>query len=273
MAGSNVVYLKTGGKTSVNVESEGRVIIRPKIVKQVSPPVEGAISPGQRAEFKAMIDEWVNVSGLAGKPINYGGAYKRLFSQAKSIGKAGAGRLDDYPMCDFERGVEFIRSEIGKLRNTNRFRDVDPDAARNAMLGEIHLKVKALGIADSKYRDYLQAEYGVSSSKLLEIGQLQRFRDYIRGGGVCKLPAPKEKTAQELREESLSALMVERGGKVFISMDDAHAQLAKRDPALFAGIGFETFQVFWKQQAKKKICVLKRGRKPSSLESPVAQKE
>lgn len=267
MAKSNVVNLKTGGDTSVNVAATGRVTVRPKIVKQVSPPAEGSISPGQWAEMSAAIKEWGAVAELAGRPLNWRSAYPRVYAQAKSVGKKGVTRWQDFPACDFERGMKFIRSEVGKLRKTNRFIENDPEAFRKAMLAKIHQKKKEMGIPESRYREYLLAMYGVNSSGLLDIGQLQVFSDYLQNGGLCILPKPKEKSVFELREDSLRALMQERKGAGFGSIDEAHAQLIGRDPALFSGAATETFQLFWKKQ---KVTKLKRGRKASSLESPTA---
>lgn len=80
--GSNVINLRTGGRTSVNVEAEGAVVVKPRIVKQVTHPPAGSISSGQLAEVNAKIDEWVNVSGIVGGSVNHGGAKKRFLRQA-----------------------------------------------------------------------------------------------------------------------------------------------------------------------------------------------
>lgn len=265
MKESNTVYLKTGNNTSVNVEADGKVIFRPKIIKQVSPPAEGAITPGQWAEMKAEIKEWGAVAELAGRPLDWRTVYPRVYAQAKSAGKKGVTRWQDFPDCDFERAMKFIRQETGKLRKTNRFVENDPEAFRKAMLGKIHKKIKERGIPDSQYREYLMAEYGVNSSGMLDIGQLQVFSEYIQNGGRCILPKPKEKTVFELREASLRSLMQERNGADFGSINEAQAELIGRDPALFSDLGLDSFQLFWKKQ---KVTKLKRGRKASSLEAP-----
>ena len=161
--------------------------------------------------------------------------------------------------------MKFLRSEVGKIRNTNKFIENDPEGARKAMLADIHKKVKEKGIPDSQYREYLLAEYGVNSAGLLDMGQLQCFRDYVRSGGRFLIPKPKEKSVFERRVESLEALMQERCGVTFKDTNEAHAQLIKRDNGLFADLSSDTFALFWKKQ---KVIKLKRGRRQSSEESP-----
>lgn len=262
----SVVNLRTGGNTSVNVKAEGSVTVRPKIVKTFTLPVEGAITPGQRAAFKEKVNEWVSASGLVGGDVNYPRAYKQLNRQAKSAGKYGVDRLDNYPACDFERGMLFLRKEIGKIRNTNKFIENDPEAARNNMLKEIHVNLKENKIPDSQYREYLMAEYGVNSAKLLDIGQLQCLRDYSRKGRFL-IPKPKEKSVNERRTESLKRLMEARNGVRFSSIDEAQAELCKHDYGLFSDLGMDAFVTFWKGQ---KVTKIPRGRKKTSKEAPKA---
>ncbi len=263
----SIVYLKTGNNASVNVAAEGKVVVKVNRPRKVSPPAEGAITPGQWAEMKAAVKEWGAVAELAGCPLDWRSVYPMVYAQAKSAGREGVTCWRDFPACDFERAMKFIRQKIGKLRKTNRFIENDPEAFRKAMLAKIHKKVKERAIPESRYREYLLAQYGVNSSGMLDIGQLQVFSEYIQNGGMCILSKPKEKTVFELREESLRLLMQERGGVVFGGVNEAQVELVNRDPGLFSGLGLDAFQIFWKTQ---KVTKLKRGRKSSSLEAPAA---
>lgn len=259
------VNLKAEGSARVNVESGGGVIIRPKIIKQVVPPAAGSISAGQWAEMKEKVNEWVNAAQLVGRPLEHKAACSKVYKQAKSAGAKGVARWADFPACDFEEAMKFLRSEIGRVRRTNAFMEKDPEAARKNMLAEIHKKKAERSIADAQYREYLVASYGVDSAKHLDMGQLQVLRDYVRSGGRFMLPKPKEKSLQELREQALESLMRERLGVCFNGINEAHAELLVREPTLF-GIGFDAFNSFWKKQ---KITGVKRGRKSSALESPI----
>ena len=68
--GKDIIKLNTGGDTSVHVKAEGNVIVRPRVVKKLTPPPEGAISVGQRAIFKDEVNKWVSASKLVGRSID-----------------------------------------------------------------------------------------------------------------------------------------------------------------------------------------------------------
>ena len=259
-----VVNVTAAGHASIKVTSAERVVIKvqeKKIKQQVDYEV---ISQGQRSELHKLVMDWVNTAGLAGRPITPARANYALNLQAKSAGEYGVTKRDYYPACDFERGKKFLVDNIRILRNTRNFEEKDPDAAFNRALAEIHLKLKQKGIEDGQYREYLIAEFGVSSSKELDLGQLIRLRDYLRHGGRCLLPKPKAKLVFDSRCEALQRLMVLRGGESFASLDAAWQALRLRDFSLF-DMSSETFIDFWKKQ---KIIKLKRGRKVSAKESP-----
>jgi hypothetical protein len=259
-----VVNVNAAGHTSVKVTSAERVVVKVKNEKIKQQVDYDVISQGQRAEMHKLVMEWVHTAALAGRPILPQAANAALNRQAKSVGKCGVTSRDYYPACDFERGKKFLVDRIRELRNTRNFEEKDPDGAFNRALAEIHVKLKQKGITEDQYREYLAAEFGVSSAKELDLGQLLKLRDYLRSGGRCLLPKPKEKSIFELRCEALKRLMALRGGETFTSVDEAWKALRLNDFTLF-NVSSETFTSFWKKQ---KIVKLKRGRKVSAKELP-----
>ena len=260
-----VVNVTAAGYASVKVTSAETVVVKVQ-KKQIKQQVDyEVISQGQRAELHKLVADWINTAGLAGRPITPASANKALNLQAKSMCKYGVTSRDYYPACDFERGKKFLLDNIRILRNTRNFEEKDPDAAFNRALAEIHIKLKQKSIKDEQYREYLIAEFGVSSSKELDLGQLIRLRDYLRNGGRCLLPKKKADPVFDSRCEAVRRLMVLRGGVPPVSLDEAWRALVLQDPNLFGHLASDSFIDFWKKQ---QIVKLRRGRKASAKESP-----
>lgn len=88
------------------------------------------------------------------------------------------------------------------------------DKTRKALLAKIHIAIKQLDIDDEDYRDIVQAQFGVRSSKSLSYKNLEKlvryfvsrgFKPVVRGEGVrreahTQVDALKEKAQGKLEQ-------------------------------------------------------------------------
>jgi hypothetical protein len=249
------VNIQAKGSARVHVESEGGVLVRPKIVKKVEPRAEGAVSPNQLAQIKEKVEEWVSVSVLVGKAVTWGRAYSWVKRQAVSV--SGVVELRNFPLADFDGVMKKLQSKIGELKRTNKYLENDPEAAFKSMTKAIKVKQRERGIADQQYRDYLISVYGVDSSTKLQLSQLKILYEYVLSGGRFLIPKEQEKSILDRRIESLARLMEARKGEIFTSRTEAFNELKRHEYGLFGDLTDASFDKFWKVQQVTKV---KRGR-------------
>lgn len=257
-------------KTVVNIESDQPPIIKAKSVKKVAPAEEGSIGSGQWAEMKDLVELWVTTSKKTGKPVSWGSAYKQVYRQATSRGKKGVTRWNDYPVCDYIKGMKFIQQKITILKNEKSYRDNDPETWVKDRKIAIKSRLRQLKISSDTEHEYLLAVYGYNSISKLSPSALDKFYRYVFGSKpLFLIPKPKEKSTQQLREIELDRVikLMSLDGYEALPMgkNDVWQLLKANSPTLFGDLGSDSFNKFW---TKQKLYSCRRGKPSRAKEHP-----
>ncbi len=265
--------VNTKGDFSVSTNAETVKIINKR--PRVKPlPVEGALTEGHKAEFAALIKQWVDLA----KPKFprkteqqlFSGIRARLNKKATSAGRFGVTSVHAYPECDFEKGKKFLKQEIAILYGSATVRKQAPNFI-NACMGAIHKRCKELGVSDETRKAYQLARFGKDSLANFNQMELEEMLQYVKqpnpSFGVERVKAPD---TQQNREKALAMLLGSLRVKhawfaipepLPFDKVEIRQMLEDQDIRLFEVLSESQFNRFWSTQ---KLCKLKRGNKPRS---------
>lgn len=164
--GTNII----GNQGDINIQLLAPPSARPRVVVQPGPQ---HISEEQKAQLKALCDEWVKLhAALKKRPLTYGAAWSRI---NKAAGTSSYSLMLKERFAD---AVALIKREMATLRNMRSAPSKD-DSWRAKRVSAIKARCKnQLGDPDF-YKAYIKKSFQAESLADLATEELQKTYAYI----------------------------------------------------------------------------------------------
>ena len=263
---------------TVFVKSE-KTYVRSKkteVINEKEPPkrtdVKNPLTKEHRKELRELINDWVTTSNLAKKPLDYGKAYTKLYSDGLQGEVNGIEQIEE---SEFEHCRKYIKERIRILETIGNQRIIRRKSDwRNDRIKAIHARCKELGVSDEARKAYQLERFGKASLADLTDDELQEMYNYVMMG-TPKFTSSRAqvKNIQQARENALRVLVgfLEADyksknksfdpGKLAVPKRKMFELLKQREPDLFRGengdMSDDEFNKFW---SKQQLCKLKSGK-------------
>jgi len=168
--------------------------------------IKNPLTTEQKDELKDLLNEWVITSNLAKKPINFGGAWNKLFVQGLGGAVNALAQIEQY---EFDICVKYIKRQIMIIESTSKT-DLTRYKSnwRQKHIGTIHDKCRKQGITGEKRKAFMLVEWGKDSLTLLTDDELRECYQYANRPKPSWIPVQREpQGTQQLREKSFDLLL------------------------------------------------------------------